>query len=166
MFSITGALVLASFITLLTAIAAGLITRSVMVSNHRQAWINGLRDDLAAFFTAVDVMHFQIAKLATNSNIDELEKEQKARNDVLLAYRKILMRLNLNEPAHQQLEKSLEALLTVHDNVVNQDALADAVTLARTILKREWEVTKYGAFTPVVARIKTRWLKSRPRGQI
>jgi hypothetical protein len=33
------------------AIAAALIARSVTISNHRQAWINGLRDDLAAFFT-------------------------------------------------------------------------------------------------------------------
>jgi hypothetical protein len=31
------------------AIAAALIARSVTISNHRQAWINGLRDDLAAF---------------------------------------------------------------------------------------------------------------------
>jgi len=37
-----------------------------------------------------------------------VDEEQKPRNDAALAYRKILMRLNINEPLHQQLEKSLE----------------------------------------------------------
>ena len=38
---------------LIAAVTAALIARSVMVSNHRQAWINGFREDLAAFFTAI-----------------------------------------------------------------------------------------------------------------
>jgi hypothetical protein len=70
--------------------------------------INGFREDLAAFFTAIDVIHFRIAILSQGVEARQLEEQQKARNDVLLMYRKILMRLNMNEPLHQQLEKSLE----------------------------------------------------------
>jgi hypothetical protein len=76
---------------------------------------------------------------------------------VLLAYRKILMRLNMIEPLHQQLEKALESLLIVRGQTVDQNDLAAAVTLARKVLKREWEVTKYGPFTTIMAAVKTRW---------
>ena len=141
---------------LIAAITAALIARSVMISNHRQAWINGLRDDLAAFFTAIDVIHFKMALLARGGDEQTLNDQQKARDDVLLAYRKILMRLNMNEPLHQQLEKSLAALLVVRENTVDQEKLTAAVTLARTILKQEWEVTKYGALTQLILPLKSR----------
>src|ERR1700731_4600630 len=95
------------------AIAAALIARSVTISNHRQAWINALREDLAAFFTAIDVIHFRMAMLSQGGETSKLEEQQKTRNDALLAYRKILMRLNMNEALHQQLENSLGSLLTV-----------------------------------------------------
>ena len=92
-----------AFLGLIAAVTAALIARSVMVSNHRQAWINGFRDELAAFFTAIDIIR-------QTGEIGQLEGQQKAHNEALLAYRKILMRLNMNEPLHQELEKSLEIL--------------------------------------------------------
>jgi hypothetical protein len=148
---------MAAFLGLVAAITAALIARSVMVSNHRQAWINGLREDLAAFFTAIDVIHSRIAVHSQGGDANKLEEQQKARNDGMLAYRKILMRLNINEPLHQQLEKSLEGLLMVQGKTLSQEQIAASVTLARTILKREWEVTKYSPFTAVILPIKTRW---------
>ncbi len=150
----------AAVLSLIAAIAAALIARSVMVSNHRQSWINGLREDLAAFFTAIDMIHFTMALLSHGGDATKLEEQQKARNDVLLAYRKILMRLNMNEPLHQQLEKSLGSLLTVRGTTMNQDDLTATVALARTILKREWEVTKYGPFTTSMVYLKT-WSRRR-----
>jgi hypothetical protein len=144
---------------LVAAVTAALITRSVMISNHRQAWINGLRDDLASFFTAVDVIHFKLAALSQGGDLTKLEEQQKARNDVLLAYRRILMRLNMNEPLHQKLENALESLLTARNKTVDQTELAAAVTLARTVLKQEWEVTKYGPFTTWMTKLKGRWRK-------
>lgn len=148
---------MAAILSLIAALAAALIARSVMVSNHRQAWINGLREDLAAFFTAIDVIHFRMAVLSQGGDVTKLEEQQKARNNVLLAYRKILMRLNMNEPLHQQLERSLESLLTIQDKTVNQEQIAAAVTLARTILKQEWEVTKYGPVTVLAVPLKNWW---------
>lgn len=128
-----------------------------MISNHRQAWINGLRDDLASFFTAIDVIHFRVAMLGHGGDASKLEEQQKARNDVLLAHRKILMRLNMTEPLHQELENALEALLMVRDKTVDQGNLATAVILARRLLKREWEVTKYGFFTTPILSLKGWW---------
>jgi len=128
-----------------------------MISNHRQAWINGLRDDLAAFFTAVDLIYVVTAVHSEGGDASNPEQQQKARDDVFLAYRKILMRLNINEPLHQQLEKSLEGLLIVQGKTLNQEQIAASVILARTILKREWEVTKYGPFTALILPAKTWW---------
>jgi len=150
--------VMAAFISLIAALAAALIARSVMVSNHRQAWINALRDDLAAFFTATDVLY-------QGGDARKPEEQQKARNDAILAYRKILMRLNMNEHLHLQLEKSLESLLLVHGETSNRGDLAATVTLARVILKREWEVTKYGIFTMPMVHLKT-WWRDKGRLQI
>ena len=148
---------MAAFISLVAAVTAALIARSVMISNHRQGWINGLREDLAAFFTAIDVIHFKIVVLSRSGDATKLEEQQRARNEVLLAYRKILMRLNMNEPLHQQLEKSLNTLLLIKGDTVDEAKLAAAVTLARTILKQEWEVTKYGPFTTLIVPLKTWW---------
>jgi hypothetical protein len=150
---------MAAFLGLVAAITAALIARSVMVSNHRQAWINGLRDDLAVFFTAIDRM----AILSQDGDARKLDEQQKARNDAMLAYRKILMRLNMNESLHQTLENSLKSLLTVRGTGANQDELTEAVTLARTILKREWEVTKYGAFSAPMISLKTSWQRRKTR---
>lgn len=141
----------------IAAIVAALITRSVMIANHRQAWINALRDDLAQFFTNIDVIYFRMATLVKAGDEDGLESQQKARNEVLLVYRRILMRLNMTEPLHQQLERALEALLLVQGKTVNQEDLTKAVTLARTVLKREWNVTKYGPFTTPIVALKTQW---------
>jgi hypothetical protein len=142
---------MAAVLSLIAAITAALIARSVMISNHRQAWINGLREDLATFFSGIDVIHSGMAMPSPDARMEQ----QKARNDVLLAYRKILMRLNMSEPLHQQLQTSLESLLVVQDRT-DQDELAATVTLARTILKREWEVTKYGSLIGPVSHLKRR----------
>jgi hypothetical protein len=144
---------MAALLSLIAAIAAALIARSVMVSNHRQAWINGLRDDLAAFFAAIDIVSQAI-------DVDRPEESRKACSEALLAYRKILMRLNMNESLHQELEKSLEALLLPQDRAAKEIDIAATVTLARTILKREWEVTKYGLFTQAITKLKTEWRRS------
>lgn len=144
---------MAAIVSLVAALAAALIARSVMISNHRQAWINGLREDVASFFAAFDVIHFKTANLSRVGDASKPEDQQEARNEALLAYRKILMRLNMNEPLHQQLEKSLELLL--QGKTVDQNELTATVTLARSILKREWEVTKYGPFTAPIIQLKT-----------
>jgi hypothetical protein len=145
---------MAAFLGLIAAITAALIARSVMISNHRQAWINGLREDLAAFFAAIDAISVRTASSRDGEASGSAEL-QKAHNDALLMHRRILMRLNMNEPLHQRLEKSLGALLTKHGKEVNQDEITAAVALARAILKREWEVTKYGPFTAVIIYFKS-----------
>lgn len=145
---------LTALVGLIAAIAAALITRSVTIGNHRQAWINGLREDLASFFAAIDLMGFNVVDHSDAKEISNPQEERRARSGAVLAYRKILMRLNMNEQLHQELERSLGSLLTVKGDTASQDRITDAVTLARIILKREWEVTKYGSFTEPMLQVK------------
>ena len=88
-----------------------------------------------------------------------LERQQKARADALLIYRRILLRLDMNEPPHRRLEKALEALL-LRNKVLNQDELAAAVTLARTVLNEEWDVTNFGALAEPIAAFKKQWKRA------
>ena len=147
-----------AIVSLTAAVLAALIGGwAVMIGNNRQAWINALREDLAQFFTNVDAIHFKIAALSQGGQMSDLEDERKVRSKILLSYRRILMRLNMNEPPHQQLEKALERLLTVREKTVNEDDLAQAVALARNVLKQEWNVTKYGLFTKPIVAFKRWW---------
>jgi hypothetical protein len=122
---------MAAIVSLVAAVAAALIARSVMISNHRQAWINGLREDVASFFAAIDVIHFKMANLSRVGDASKLEDQQEARNEALLAYRKILMRLNMNEPLHKQLEKSLESLLQGKTSFQLSDAHGGTLNINR-----------------------------------
>jgi hypothetical protein len=96
-------------ILLVAVVVVAFIGRSAIVCYHRQARLNALRDDLAQFFASIDVSHSRTP--SQGGETSNLERQQKARADALLYYRRILLRLNLNEPPHRRLEKALEALL-------------------------------------------------------
>jgi hypothetical protein len=141
-------------VLLVAIVVVAFIGRSAIVCYHRQARLNALRDDLAQFFASIDVAHSRMPSQA--GDISNLERQQKARADALLTYRRILLRLNLNEPPHQRLEKALEALL-LRNKSLNQDELTAAVTLARTVLNEEWDVTNYGVLAEPIAVFKKQW---------
>jgi hypothetical protein len=143
--------------SILAAILGWLAIKSVMIANHRQAWINGLRDDLAEFFTNIDAIYFFMAKQPQSGSAANLEDQQKTRRAVLLSHRRILMRLNMTGQLHQDLEETLQPLLVVRGQTVDQQELGRAVSLARRVLKHEWEVTKYGMFTTPIVHLKRIW---------
>jgi hypothetical protein len=141
-------------VLIIAVIVVALIGRSAIVCYHRQARLNALRDDLAQFFATIEVA--QSRTPSQGGETSNLERQQKARADALLIYRRLLLRLNMNEPPHRRLEKALEALL-LRNKGVNQDELTAAVTLARSVLNEEWEVTSYGALAEPVATFKKQW---------
>ena len=125
----------------LGTIIAGVLSRWSAISNLRQNWINALRDDLATYLVEIDAMHFE--SLATN----HLERRKAA----LWVYRRILLRLNIDERPHKQLAESLKQLLNIGDSTEDDKRIDDVVTLARQILKQEWAVTKWGFFAKTIA---------------
>jgi len=145
---------MATTVLIIAVIVVALIGRSAIICYHRQARINALRDDLAEFFASVDVAQSRTSSQAGETN--NLERQQKARAEALLNYRRILLRLHMNESLHRRLEKALEALL-LRNKGLNQDELAAAVTLARTVLNEEWDVTNFGVLAELIAVFKKRW---------
>ena len=141
-------------ILVIAVIVVALVGRSAIVCYHRQARLNALRDDLAQFFASIDVAQSRTPSQGGETN--NLERQQRARADALLIYRRILLRLNMNEPPHRRLEKALETLL-LRNKGLNQEELTTALTLARTVLNEEWDVTNYGTFAEPIAAFKKQW---------
>lgn len=152
--------IIAAIAAIIVAAIGWASIKSVVISNHRQAWINALRDDLAEFFTSVDEFHFAHSKLLQRGAETDLTEQRDLRNKVLLTYRRTLMRLNIREPLHQRLEGALQPLLDVSGKTINQTDLATAVLAAREVLKYEWEVTKWGMFARPIRILKAsiKWL--------
>jgi len=131
------------------SIVAGLISWRVAISNHRQAWINALRDDLSTFLRELEMMHYAIGSLfSAKSDDGTLEKQkQDARVAILFTYWRIVLRLNRIGRMHIDLRQKLNELMVVTEKTPDRTKVNDAVDLAQQILKHEWDVTKYGVFT-------------------
>jgi hypothetical protein len=165
---------MASFIgaIITTVVAAGAaitvawISRSAKISEFRQAWINGLRDDLAAYFKELEALHFCVGRVLNNSNpekLDELEqKKQDTRNELLFAYRRILLRLNMKETLHRDLSAKLKDFWMVEQRVPDQAQVDEAIALSQALLKEEWKATKRLPVPRTVARIFCRAAASKP----
>jgi hypothetical protein len=147
---------MATTVLVIAVIVVALIGRSAIVCYHRQARINALRDDLAEFFATIDVAQSRMPVPSHGTETNNLERQQKARVDALLIYRRLLLRLNMNEPIHLRLEKALEAIL-VRNKAASRDDLMAALTVARTVLNEEWDVTNYGVLAEPIAVFKKRW---------
>ncbi len=132
--------------------------KAVAISSHRQNWINALRDDLANYLTGIDVLRFRVTMLdgshGAPPTTDDLEKQQEARNAVMVIYRRILLRLNMQEQAHIDLAALLDQQMMIGADPPNQQQAEQVVSLAQRILKDEWNVTKYGIFTRPILAIK------------
>jgi len=140
---------LGTFIALLAAIGAGTIIAALVghlttISNHRQAWINALRDDLAEFFKALEKLNYVITDYLNDSVQHEGQKRD-ARIALLFVYERIRLRLNRVEDMHVQLEGKLREFLDkpIGEMLADRNKINEAVDLARTVLKSEWEATKY-----------------------
>lgn len=124
--------------------------KAVAISNHRQNWINELRNDIAEFLKEVDVLHFRVNKMLRSGDPDDLEKQQDAQASAMLVYRRIRMRLNMTEIPSIELAKTLDDLMTIESNVAHSDRMEAAIKASCIVLKREWEVTKYGIFAGLI----------------
>jgi hypothetical protein len=166
-----------SWITLFAGLGVGSIiaalvgrwsAKAVTISNHRQNWINALREDIVAFLQAVDKIQHSanMAKGGSPSlpeKSSDLEAAHEARNSALLVYRRILLRLNMIEKPHIELGERLKELLTVKGATSDTQKIDAIVMLSREILKHEWAVAKYGIFTGPVTYLKGAWRRYRVR---
>jgi hypothetical protein len=153
-----------TFIALLAAIGVGTIISAfvghlVAISNHRQAWINALRDDLAEFFKALEAMAYAVRDYMQDSAKFE-DKKRQARISLLFVFERIRLRLNRTEDLHIQLEQKLREFLDnpILERLENRSKIDEAIDLSRIVLKREWEVIKY-PWMPYYEKIMSSWAK-------
>ena len=150
--------VAAAAVTATAALGSAFISRSIKISEFRQAWINSLRDDIAEYISKAD--EWMDIYVDINSTVEQNAKEEKPptlanmRYKALALLRHIEMRLNLGEKPHQDLLEDLAVLVDPGkirpDHTLTNPSRSDwekhardAVRHAREILKTEWEVTKH-----------------------
>lgn len=138
-----------TFIALLAAVSIGTIIAALVghltaISNHRQAWINALRDDLAGFFRELEKLNYVIGDYLRDS-VNAEEKRREARIAVLFVYERIRLRLNRVEKEHKELESKLGEFINepLGQALTDRTKVNEALDLARIVLKAEWEATKY-----------------------
>lgn len=135
------------------AIIAAVITRQIKISEFRQAWINGLREDIAEFMSKAD--EWVDLYLDFNHEFDQAKKANIAKRLDKIKYGsyKIFRRIELRfKPDDKEANNLLANLITLLDpsKLPETGAKAkwhsmaeDVVVQARHILKKEWEVTKH-----------------------
>ena len=166
---------LAAVGTLVAALIAGAIafvnltlTKELKTSEFRQAWIDGLREDLAKFLgaarvfaRAVEVVHAfgpdykdKVPLLISDEKIGEL------RYQAAEMLSKIKLRLNPDEPEHEELLRLLVKAVSIQNESLAQggnvastlQAIEAANEYARPVLKKEWRRVKQGELPFRIAR--------------
>lgn len=152
--------------TVAAAIVAGGIARANLiasketkVSEFRQAWINALRDDLAALFSNTRTLAraLEESRDAEPATPDKFRIEQSkitaVRHGAAETYHRIRLRLNVNQGDHRRLRRRLAVMMGRQQAyVVNKnsgvdtvlDAVEQAASYAEIVLKNEWETVKFG----------------------
>ena len=164
--------------TLVAALITGAIsfvnltlTKEQKTSEFRQAWIDSLREDLAlflgaarAFARAVEAVHTfgpDYKEKVTLPISDE--KISDLRYQAAEAFCKIKLRLNPDEPEHEELIRLLEHAIAQQNTMsvgksdfnATLQAIETATEYARPLLKKEWERVKKGE---LAFRIARNWL--------
>lgn len=156
---------LVPMVTLAAALLAGaiaaltlIVNKENKISEFRQAWIDGLREDLTNFFSAsrTCIRAIQESRLEFKNPmpIDEATTT-KLRHQVAECSYRIKLRLNELKEPHIQ----LESLMTESSTLVSEyfsgttddvdkvlGGIEIAVKQAREVLKTEWERVKKGEF--------------------
>lgn len=155
---------LVSALTALVAVFVGPIVTSrvahkTVISPMRQAWINNLRDAIAAFLATAEKADFQYYK-SNETDLDKKMARQKIYERLAHIEAKIKLMINPDESDHTELLNKIAALKDWSgDNELSYEEMADQdegepsnfekrqqaiVDISRKILKEEWEVVKAG----------------------
>lgn len=136
------------------------LNKELKTSEFRQAWIDGLREDLAAFFACARAFaraseeHKTLGPATDNPKYLAIsaEKVSEIRYQVAETRYRIQLRLNLGEAEHKELfrlmqnatEAQQKVLQGQGDMAATLKAIEAAVNYAPQILKSEWDRVKRG----------------------
>jgi hypothetical protein len=154
-----------TFVAFIAAIGIGSIISAVIghhiaISNHRQAWINALRDDIAEYVKLLEKMAYAMRDFLRDSQATGVEQKRRdARADLLFIYERIRLRLNRDEDDHLALERALSGFINepLLEMLEDRQSINNVIDISRRILKDEWRVTKY-PWLPYIKKGK-KWLR-------
>ena len=161
--------------TLVAALIAGAIsfvnltlTKELKTSEFRQAWIDGLREDLAKFFGAARAFARAVEShnecVSKNTEMPRLsisdEKVGDLRYQAAEMLSKIKLRLNPDETEHEELLRLLDEAINRQNEMLTSGsnatetiaAIERANAYARPVLKKEWKRVKQGELPFQIAR--------------
>jgi len=154
------ATVLAALITGMIAMVNLTLSKEQKISELRQAWIDGLREELSMFLSGV-----RFATVAVHTHYDGIdnniefpypatsEQTSGIRISATETLYRIKLRLNKAEENHIELERLLDSVVThIRSDIVDNDAYLNNIlnslelitNQSRIILKTEWERVKRG----------------------
>lgn len=163
---------IATFVAALIAAAFSFVNLTLnkeqKTSEFRQAWIDGLREDLAAFFAGVRAFARATEELKSAASASRAalplamtpEKISDIRYQAAETRYRIQLRLNLKEPEHKELLRLMQVavdeqnkfLADKSDVARTLQAIENAADYAPKILKAEWERVKRGELAFRLAR--------------
>jgi hypothetical protein len=162
------ATLVAALITAAVSFVNLTLTKEQKTSEFRQAWIDGLRDELAgflaaarAFARAVEVLNmFGPEYKEKTSLLISDEKIGELRYQAAETLCKIQLRLNPSETEHQELLRLLRRAISEQNAMLSErtgieetmKAIERATEYAQPVLKKEWERVKTGELPFRVAR--------------
>ncbi|ABM38408.1 hypothetical protein Pnap_3109 [Polaromonas naphthalenivorans CJ2] len=158
---------LVAIATVVAAVIAGLIsvvaltlTKEQKTSEFRQAWIDGLRSDLADYLAAARAMARVIEEAAAFGDKYAAlpftippDQVGEIRRNVAVSLYRIKLRLNPDEKEHQELLRLLGSVSETQKQAVSAplertaamlQAVETAADYSRPILKAEWRRVKAG----------------------
>jgi hypothetical protein len=152
--------------TVAAALVAGGIARANLIasketkiSEFRQAWINALREDLAALFSNTRTLAraLQEARLPPDEMYSDFVIDKasitRVRHGAAETYHRIRLRLNAKQADHTELLRLLSEMMgAMHLYMADKsveikksiDAVEAAARYAEEVLKTEWEKVKEG----------------------
>ncbi|RYY02851.1 MAG: hypothetical protein EOO53_11500 [Gammaproteobacteria bacterium] len=154
------ATITASLITAICSFVSLTLTKEQKISEFRQAWIDALREDLSIFFACSRAFarateeEFIFSENSENKNRFKIssEKVSEVRYQVAEVYSRIILRLNVDEPEHEELlrllaiaiEKQNIAIREKSNSAETMKAIQIATNYSRPLLKIEWDRVKKG----------------------
>lgn len=169
---------IAAIATVIAALIAGAfafvnltLSKEQKTSEFRQAWIDGLREDLAVFFAGARTFARATQELAASRRRGEAtsllgvaaEKISEIRYQAAETRYRVQLRLNMNEVEHRELLRLMKVAIDEQNKVLAGEgdtemtlkAIDTAAEFAPQILKLEWERVKSGE---VAFRVVRNWV--------
>ena len=145
------------------------LSKEQKTSEFRQAWIDGLRADLALFYSSARALCRTMQEARSEGSSDKdieafsFSKDQvsKMRFEAANALYRIKLRLNKNEAEHNKLNRLLDAAVKIQNEInISKgkdyskalEAIDRASSRSQDILKIEWERVKDGETSFKVAK--------------